>query len=365
MSRDRRGRRNHLRRRRKWLRALSRLLQFRLQRWDLRVILVRLVILVGLLALTTCAGGQGAAASASTSASATGSIGAGATNGGQTTSGSGSGGSTTCITATNEFAACQTDCDCGAPLTCTSDTALNVKLCEWPCQSLADCPSAYSACDGQTCGPVPCGPFLDSGFETNCVFLDGGGTCLPMGSQSDFGFDTQSVGLCSQAGPIGIGEQCVPGVTRLSGGLLFCIQGELCGSLGQCAPICNPQAQGSCIGMGDLNLCVGFALRDPTLGVCQANQDGFGDGGSICLAAGSECDVYTECCSLACGSIVDGLGGSIGYCCNPVGGFCQGNYYCCNGNCGPGNVCACIPSADPCVENADCCSGVCDGAACK
>ena len=252
--------------------------------------------------------GRGSSSGGTTSGSASsGSSQAGTSGGSGSAGSSSSGGSSSGSCPPNgatEFQPCGSACQCGAPLECVADSQLGVNLCEQPCQSLSDCASLYAACNGTTCGPVPCGPQFDGGFDAACAFNGTAqGSCLPFGPSFGFAFNWEAVGLCSQGGTAALGQPCSASPTRSVDAGLICVAGAVCGpsdtaasgAANFCGPMCNPTLTDLCT--GDAGGCLALDVQAPQLGFCDPTGDA---GAEWCRPVGDNCSEYTDCCSLNC-----------------------------------------------------------------
>jgi hypothetical protein len=201
----------------------------------------------------------------------------GSTSAGQ---GSGSSGSTLGSTGTGgtsgscsqeggqaELGPCLTAQDCACPLECVAEAG--GALCEAPCETLDDCLMLDTACSGETCRPIFCGPQAVAGpqngeLDGTCNAIgQGDGSCLPSI------LNGQKVGLCSQGGPAQ--TNCDPDATR-SDLSQACVAGDVCLSQsggGQCFTLCDPIAPAPCSpGMA----CQIPVATNPRLGVCEPSQ---------------------------------------------------------------------------------------------
>ncbi|HUB05787.1 MAG TPA: hypothetical protein VMB50_02240, partial [Myxococcales bacterium] len=108
------------------------------------------------------AAGTSSGGNASTGSAASGT----GTSGGSTGTSTGTSGGTTggCQQggAPNELSPCQGDSDCACPLACVPGPG-GERLCEYPCQTTADCPALYTICQGGSCQPNLCGGEFDNG----------------------------------------------------------------------------------------------------------------------------------------------------------------------------------------------------------
>jgi len=80
----------------------------------------------------------------------------------------------------------------------------------------------------------------------------------------------------------------------------------------------------------------------------------------VCACGEGYCATGADCCGgISCTLYFDLFPGiQVGYCCNEVGGACQGPADCCDGNCVNG-TCQCLATAGGCRNDNDCCSGIC------
>jgi hypothetical protein len=200
-----------------------------------------------------------------------------------------------------EGAPCEEAVDCGCPLRCVQNSQLGVKLCERPCQTLADCDldddhcSAGGFCETNFCVADQLGNPLPGEFNGPCAVDDGGvGTCVPT-AQLAVTPETPEFGICLRAGtatsacldpflehtPITIAE---PGLPLLPPDL--CTQGNYC-IAGSCTTACDAFSDGGCpAGL----VCLEQDGDPPThRGACGA-----------CLTTGSICFAPASCCSGVC-----------------------------------------------------------------
>lgn len=270
-------------------------------------------------ACATARGGAGSTTGGQVSSTGLGTSSGGATTSSPMSSSGGSGatgtsglGGTTGSRATcpapsgaGEFQSCGSTCQCAPPLVCTRDQDLQVSLCEQTCQTLTDCASLLTTCNGLTCAPVPCGAQFGSAFDGPCNFADAGlGSCVSFGGSFGYAFDWLSVGLCSQGGPLGLGMNCdVAQPSRALDAGDLCVGGTICApnasssSQVACTALCDPRQADTCAGGAG---CLVADANAPFLGVCAAVNGGSG-GSPPCRPPGSSCaETYLGCCSHNC-----------------------------------------------------------------
>ncbi|HRI70403.1 MAG TPA: hypothetical protein PK156_39495, partial [Polyangium sp.] len=314
----------------------------------------------------------------------------------------GSGGASACV---NKFPIGHT---CTVATDCSNSLCVDGRCCNSACTGT--CQSCNVTGSAGTCTNVPASQ--DDGLCSGTNSCDGNGVCKKDNGQacvanteclSAFCVDgvccnstctttcracniTGSLGTCSNV-PLGVddsptcvgasscngsglckkdlGQGCALGSDCLSG---FCADGVCCntGCLANCQA-CNLTGNiGTCLnvpaGADDSPNCTGTNS-------CDGNGSCKKDNGQTC-ATGSEClstsCVDGVCCSTACLGTCQAcnVAGSIGSCVNvPVGQedpvattACTG-VYSCNG----AGVCLLDPG-QPCANNAECASGVCNGA---
>jgi hypothetical protein len=213
-----------------------------------------------------------------------------------------------------ELTACAGDFSCACPQTCVTDPGAGQKLCELPCQSLADCPSAPTACKGGTCALNFCFRTMTDGgapgvFGGRCdvtVPDAGDGTCIPNFNGKDnalFGFcilDGTATGTCNAATPDNPSGP-VQAVTSPASSRFpqtdYCVSGDACATTGSgqgtCESFCNPTSS-TCRAP---NTCIAQDPAFQTWGLCGA-----------CLLQGVACILPSDCCSNLCDP-VNGCGG--------------------------------------------------------
>jgi hypothetical protein len=223
---------------------------------------------------TSTAGGSSGGASASTA-------GGGSSSGGSTSSsGSSSGGTSGAFDGgfcnghaggmTAQFGYCFADTDCNCPFACNPDdppfgfSGGLGSVCEYPCTTNADCPQAFTACQGGYCAYDLCD--VSRTIDGSSPNGSASGVC----SSSDAGDGTCTVTNDPVLGVIAVCVQGGSSATTCESTALrtdpadLCVAGSICvltpdaGTAGSCQAGCDPIDGGVC-GTG-----LGCGAIDPT-----------------------------------------------------------------------------------------------------
>jgi hypothetical protein len=198
-----------------------------------------------------------------------------------------------------EYLNCKSSAQCACPQSCVADLFYTINLgsnvCEAPCSTDADCPSAGDVCQGNTCINRLCGNTLlpdgglaAPGFFQSCAWGSGTGFCVPSASLAIQALAFQGcvpgsafLGVCYRSGTAG--ASCDP--TLPNDPTKLCPAGQFCRA-GTCLTLCDPTGAAGCaqgVACSPLN-------DNPQAGVCSGS----------CLDAGATCTYNGSCCSRNC-----------------------------------------------------------------
>lgn len=221
---------------------------------------------------------------------------------------------------------CGTDSDCNCGMVCSDDLAFiasDISVCEFPCQTNADCPNAATRCapnvnpvDGGVRG-MTCQVNVCTGVSpgASCDAIGNGtnsGTCVPEADTANFAGPDRLVCV-----PYGTASACGADVATLQlggneedprftvitslvaatpfprGAANFCPAGQACAwsvpdAGPTCSELCVPGTPNACSAIGH---CVQYVTDDPAWGFCQR-----------CGPAGTYCTADTDCCDSSAGN---------------------------------------------------------------